>query len=311
MEFKTYFKPTDSCHQDQWLRAIPRGQFLRLRRNCSRTSDFLAQYQLLKNRFLERGYKSDLLDREINVILSVERTATLMERPKNTSDSKFKWAFTTTHSLQSKQVRNIFRKHWKVLLSDRLLGPVLPEWAAVIFRGARSIQGQVAPNVIDLPKKISFFHDCKGFYPCRKCNVCHHNTGGRQKMLTFTSIVTSRVYHMKQFPTCSSQYIVYLITCPCDKKYVGCTIRTFSIRVNEHIAGIKGGKNKHTVPRHYNKDPSGTLFQVIDRFTPHWRGESLLQGVSCLETYWIYELRSYFPFGMNVEFDLNSFINSS
>lgn len=323
LEFKTYFKPTDrngyipveSCHQEQWLKAIPRGQFLRLRRNCSKTSDFLVQSQLLKKRFLEKGYGLDHLDEEINAVLAVERTATLTERPKNTSDSSFKWAFTTTHSIQSKQVKNILKKHWRVLLNDRLLGPVLPERAPVIFRGARSIQGQIAPNVIDPPKKISFFQDCKGFYPCRKCNVCHHNSAGRQKLLTFTSTVTSRVYHMKEFATCASQYIVYLITCPCHKQYVGRTIRTFSIRVNEHITGIKEGKSKHTVPRHYlqhhNRDPSGTLFQVIDRFVPHWRGESRLRGVSRLETYWIYELRSFFPFGMNVEWDLNSFINTS
>lgn len=126
-------------------------------RNCTRTSDFLSQSQLLKNRFLEKGYSQDLLDGEINAILSLERSSTLIERPKTTVDSRFKWAFTTTHSLQSKQVKNIFRKHWKVLLNDRLLGPALPEQAAVIFRGARSIQGQIAPNIIDPPKKVSFF----------------------------------------------------------------------------------------------------------------------------------------------------------
>lgn len=132
-------------------------------------------------------------------------------------------------------------------------------------------------------------------------------------MLTLTSTVTSHIYHMKQFATCSSQYIVYLLTCPCHKQYVGRTVRTFTIRFNEHIAGIKGGKDKHTVPRHYlqyhNKNPSGTLFQVIDRFVLHWRGESRLRGVSRLEKYWIHKLGSYSPYGLNVEWDLNSFID--
>lgn len=47
------------------------------------------------------------------------------------------------------------------------------------------------------PKKVSFFQDCKGYYSCRKCNVCLHNVGGRRKAVTFKSAVTSRIYYMK------------------------------------------------------------------------------------------------------------------
>lgn len=171
-----------------------------------------------------------------------------------------------------------------MLTNDRLLGPVLPERARVIFRGARSIQEQVAPNMIDPLKKCPFFSSAKATTPVANVMCASIIMGGRHKT-------------------------------DCHKQYVGRTIRTFSTRVNEHVTGIKDGKSKHTVPGHYlqfhNKDPTGTLFQVIDKFVPHWRGESRLRGVSCLETYWIHELRSYFPFGLNVEWDLNSFINQS
>ena len=120
---------------------------------------------------------------------------------------------------------------------------------------------------------------------------------------------------MKQFFTCASTHIVYLITCPCGKQYVGRTIRTFSTRVGEHVAKIKAGSTKHTVPRHYlqehNKKLEGTSFLIIDKFVPHWRGEPSTRGVSKLEVYWIYLLRSYAPFGLNVEWDVNAFINQS
>ena len=63
-EFKTYFKPTDrngyipvdSCHYHQWLRSVPQGQFLRMKRNCTRREDFDSQCQILKKRFLDKGY---------------------------------------------------------------------------------------------------------------------------------------------------------------------------------------------------------------------------------------------------------------
>lgn len=44
----TYFKETDrnayipltSCHHPQWLNAVPKGQFQRIRRNCSTLADY-------------------------------------------------------------------------------------------------------------------------------------------------------------------------------------------------------------------------------------------------------------------------------
>lgn len=120
---------------------------------------------------------------------------------------------------------------------------------------------------------------------------------------------------MKQFATCKTPYIVYLITCPCKKQYIGQTIRNFTTRVKEHITAIKKGKTNHSVPKHYashhDRNPAGTTFQVIDRFIPHWRGESNIRGVSRLETWWIYQMKCYVPHGLNIEWDINAFINQS
>lgn len=53
---KTFFKstdrnryiPTDSCHHPNWLKAIPKGQFQRIRRNCFHLEDFQSQANILK-----------------------------------------------------------------------------------------------------------------------------------------------------------------------------------------------------------------------------------------------------------------------
>lgn len=204
--------------------------------------------------------------------------------------------------IQYKQIKKILNTHWKVLQSDRFLSLVLPERVGVIFRGARSIQGEIAPNTIDPPKTVSFFQQCKGYYPCRKCNVCLHNRCGRRKTYTFQSTITLRSYKMKHF----------LLAPP---QYVRCTIRTFSVRINGHLANIKRDRTNRSVPRHYlkhhGKDPTVPQFQIIDKFAPHWKGDSCLRGLSCLQTYWIYELKSYSPFGMNVDWDINCFINQA
>lgn len=92
-------------------------------------------------------------------------------------------------------------------------------------------------------------------------------------------------------------------------------VSTFSIRVTEHINLIKSGSIKHTVPQHYRQhhdhNPTGTQFLIIDRYIAPWRGGATKRGVSRLETFWIYELRTHYPQGMNVEWDINLFINQS
>lgn len=185
----------------------------------------------------------------------------------------------------------------------------------VTFRGAPALRGRLAPNVLDPPSKPKFFHNLVGFFPCKRCNVCKINLERPKKFTDFISTVDNSIYHIKFFATCTTPFIVYLITCPCNKQYVGRTIRSFAIRVNEHITSIIKGKTNHSVPKHYlikhNKDPKGTRFQIIDRFEAPWRGASSKRGVSRLETYWIYTLKSYTPFGMNIEWDINSFINKS
>lgn len=152
-------------------------------------------------------------------------------KPEKEPDEKFKWAVLTSPSIQHKKIKNIIRKHWEVLRQDNILCTLVPEEAKVIFRGAPTLQGRVTPNVINPPAHPSFFHDLTVFFPCRKCVVCQHNTLERRKVTEFTSTVTGRRYTIKSFCTCSTGYIVYLITCPCHKQYIGHTIRTFSISV--------------------------------------------------------------------------------
>lgn len=141
------------------------------------------------------------------------------------------------------------------------------------------------------------------------------NGDSRRKFLNFQSTATDTIYHIKFFATCTTTHVVYLITCPCKKQYIGRTIRTFTVRVNEHISNIIAGKTNHSMPKHYlrhhNKDPKGTVFQVIDKYTVPWRGGSSKRGVSRIETYWIYTLQTYVPYGLNVDWDINAFINTA
>lgn len=182
----------------------------------------------------------------------------------------------TTYSHHYYDIKKIMTKHWEVLKNDRVLGLALPDHPQVIFRGVPPLKLQVTSNILDAPSRVSFFQKSKGFFPCWKFAVCYSNKNKDWKMCQFKSNVTARVYDINTFITWTSQNVVYLLICPCGLQYVGHTIRAMNVRIKDHVDNIKKGLPKHVLYRHYfdchNKNPAGTTFTAIDRFTPHWRG---------------------------------------
>lgn len=86
------------------------------------------------------------------------------------------------------------------------------------------------------------------------------------------------------------------------------------IRLSEHVANIRRGFPKHSLSKHYalkhDCNPEGTSFLGIDKFCGHSRGSHMDREVSRLEKKWIYQVQTYAPFGMNIEWDINAFINN-
>lgn len=92
---------------------------------------------------------------------------------------------------------------------------------------------------------------------------------------------------------------------------MGHTVRALQVRLNEHVANIKQGFPGNYLSRHcakyHNRSPAGTLFVGIEKYSPHWREGYFRWGISKLEMQWIHDLKSYRPYGLNVDWDINSF----
>lgn len=64
---KTHFKGTTgnsylhyrSCHLQSWKQNMPYSQFNRLCKNCTNTSDYLKQANILQNFFWDKGYTAE------------------------------------------------------------------------------------------------------------------------------------------------------------------------------------------------------------------------------------------------------------
>lgn len=157
----------------------------------------------------------------------------------------------------------------------------------------------------------SYFNDRKGIFQCKKraCLTCQFIAHITDKISTNSG----KEYMIKQFITCSTDFVIYVLRCSCSLFYVGRTIRALRARVGDHRRLIKKDCNEHSVPRHFNcvhngdikclevfvieSIPKGTL-TLNERFSLLWRRE----------IFWIFMFDSLAPKGLIEEMETCSFI---
>lgn len=322
LELKNHFKPTDrnayiplgSCHHLQWLCNIPKGQFVRIRRNCTHEQEYLAQSEVLSARFVQKGYNKSDIKKHIETVRKMDRTSLVSNRPRVKQDETGNIRIILDYNVQYKKFEKIIRKYWPILKQDKTLGPVLPERPQFVYKRAPSLRDKLAPGVIDPPRAFQnrISNILTGFYACGRCPACKQARGNVKKRKEFIATAT-KTYQIKDFITCSTTGVVYIMECECGLQYVGRTSRPLHVRIGEHITNIKKGLDSHNVSKHFKlchkRNPTKLKFWGVEKVTPHWRGGNFIRQLSCRESFWVYELRVGVPTGLNVEFDLNCFIS--
>lgn len=70
--------PMDSCHHPSWLSAEPKGQFLRLRRNCTHKEDYFKESMVLRSIWLKGMMKGYSIASFRNWVIVIEIHSSLM-----------------------------------------------------------------------------------------------------------------------------------------------------------------------------------------------------------------------------------------
>ncbi|XP_075207972.1 uncharacterized protein LOC142312872 [Anomaloglossus baeobatrachus] len=310
---KTFFKKVDSngyidftsSHYNKWLTNVPRNQFQRVRRNCTLDRDYKEQAMVLKERFLDKKYPPALIKKayQVNKDLSqIELTTRsvasgIRDDPK--SGNNFSSHFLTTYSRDGDFIKNIIRRHWNVLRNDPYLRGVLPTTPGIIYRRAPTLKNILAPSRLkeELPTTVSY--KPIGVYRCdaKKCLCCNDIQHGR---LHFGLNPGGVEFTIKSHLTCQSDYVVYLIECECDRRYVGRTIQPLHNRINSHRHNIKIGFMLHGLSRHINlQHKKATRIKVtpIEHIPPYVHNR--MEVLNKKETFWIYKLDTLKPRGLN------------
>ncbi|OCT92880.1 hypothetical protein XELAEV_18015946mg [Xenopus laevis] len=141
-----------------------------------------------------------------------------------------------------------------------------------------------------------------GMYQCLNCVQCKHVIRGKN----FVHPDTGETIHIRGYHTCLSQYVVYVIVCPCNKLYVGETVQKVKSRISQHKSTIKSGNLALPLSRHFREHghTSDQLrFMVLETVPPLKRGGDRELRLKQREVWWINKLNTLHPHGLNKDYD--------
>lgn len=155
---------------------------------------------------------------------------------------------------ESKEVEKIIRKYWNVLKQDIHLRGSLSDKPKIIYKRAPSLCDKLVHNVVEPPlPKPKRFCDLKGFYGCERCYSCIRVPTNNKRVKEFHNPHTDQVYTIRDFISCNTVGVVYVVKCPCDFMYVGRTTRALKDRMEEHVRNIRKGFDKHYLSVHFKE----------------------------------------------------------
>ena len=281
-----YTKPTDkkqylhytSSHPPHVKKAIPYSQAVRYRRIIEDDQMLSSQIQVLKQKFIQRGYPSQLLDTQLNRVFTLDRKNTLTykstsekaaDKHKFLKGNSFLPLIITYHdSLQSSNFRSIFLQKWTEFThSDEDIEKIFAtETPQIVYKRGKTLSNvlirskfyseltdtdrtniNILASLLDANKAINTKPSVTKCNESR-CKCCQHIICSS----VFHNTLKTNEYQINGNFNCNSTNVIYLIICKfCHKMYVGQTSRKVKERLTNHRSDIKLQKNT-PIAKHFN-----------------------------------------------------------
>ena len=305
-----FVKPTDthsylhytSAHPTHCKQSGPYSQLIRIKRICTTNQKFLQHQLALVKYYLKRGYPEDILLKNVQNIENLSRQD-LLYPEKSTEKPTPRQYMVMTYSPCNPKIIQIIRKHWHMLqyssspkqftappMVSYRKGPTMKD--TLVSARVKNQNMDPKPPQPPPPKCIHV-----------SCIICKY----LNKSDRYTSKATKRSYKLntKYTPCCQTKNIIYMITCyTCKKQYVGETKRSLEKRMKEHQYDIKSKKDK-PVSRHMLEHKSNRIdYQIIKILHEDPDLDSTTKLRKSEEMYWIHQLRTTHPRGINQKEDI-------
>ena len=235
-----FYKPTDahcylnynSCHPESCKNAIPKSQFIRLRRLCSDDRDFKIQCLRMTTFFLKRGYPRKAVDRAFEAAIKLDRHSVLQTKPKHKKD---RVPLVLTYHPHNTAICDILLRNFKsMVLKDPVMADIFQSPPLIAFRKGKSLRQHLV--------RSKFNHDSNGKRAdytgtrcCNRriCNTCPYTWETEEVRGPDNN------FHIRNGFTCTTENVIYAINCTrCSMVYIGETHRRLGDRFNEHLYSV-------------------------------------------------------------------------
>ena len=294
-----------SYHPSGLKRSLPYSQLLRTKRICSTDGAFERQAKELCDRFKTKGYSNRVLTSNLEKARLRERESLLIPKPVKRGDAKL--VLSSTYSPLCIGIKNAVKKHWHMLSSDPSVGHVFIETPIFAHKRAKNVRDSLVRADCYVPPQHFLSNIPMGNFPCRNCVHCNAMIKGNHVLHPHSG----RKIDVKSIITCKTKFVVYLLKCPCGLCYVGKTKRELKIRISEHKSNIRNKDVKSPVARHFNAvghEVCSLRFQGIEAIQPLKRGGDRNKFLLQREAWWIHNLQTEHPKGLNEELLLGCFL---
>ena len=206
-----YSKPTDahlylnksSNHPRHVLRNLPKGQFIRIRRICSDSSEYIRNSNTLCKFFIKRGYSEKSLQAMVKEVSEIKRDDLLQDKPKEKKDPNT--IFVSDWHPILRTIPSILKNNFHLIQNDSSLTKIFPTKPLVAFRRPKTIGNHVVKK--DLRKEDRILGSTK----CGKCKLCTVNDFSTAD--TITNKNKNITIKLKHFGTCRTKGVIYAVRC--------------------------------------------------------------------------------------------------
>ncbi|CAJ0916648.1 unnamed protein product [Ranitomeya imitator] len=168
------------------------------------------------------------------------------------------------------------------------------------------VKADVGTNKL-IPRQRFLQNPRTGTFPCLHCSQCNNVLKGS----TFHHPHSGKTFHIPDFFTCDTSWAIYLIKCPCGLLYVGETTQAIRNRISKHKSTIRCQNLLLPIPSHFiakGHSISQLKFQVIEHVPQLRRGGNRITRLKRREAFWIHNLDTLHPKGLNRDYDLAAFL---
>ena len=164
---------------------------------------------MLKESFINRGFKEKFLDTEFQRLSEIETDALLTPKSKE-KDQKI-IPFITTYNKTLSNVKQIINKHWHLLQINSNLRTAFEQKPFIAYRRNKNLGDLIGSKKILDGSVVPKNNSKKQLY-CRPCLTRRDNICCQQalKTNTFRSYRTGETFNIFHQLNCKSSYLIYL-----------------------------------------------------------------------------------------------------